>query len=69
MPERPPVASPLTSDDCRALGDCERKGRELIELLTACRECGLPMEDLEPIVATQFDRAVKLRARFFPDAV
>lgn len=56
----------LKSEHCRTLNIVLQEAANTRELIKACKDCNIPVEEGESENASQIDYASKIKARFFP---
>jgi hypothetical protein len=58
--------NPLNHQDCAVLKACQASCVETRELVNACKECGIPVEESEAQNNMQLDFATNVLKKFFP---
>jgi hypothetical protein len=62
-----PTASPLKDPDCDCLNKVLESAAHTRELLEACKDCGVPVDEAIAVNEQQAQLAAKLKGRFFPN--
>jgi hypothetical protein len=63
----PSYPNPLSAEDCAALTAIGQSCHGTSELIQACKDCGMPVEEQENANNAQIEYAKSLKAKFFPN--
>lgn len=67
MRAMPTYPNPLNEQDCAALTALGQSCHGTAELIQACKDCGLPMDEQEQANNAQRELAAALKRKFFPN--
>ena len=66
MSQLPPGANPLNHTHCDCLNKVLESIPQALQLVQACKDCGLDVSEFEQQFQQQLEMAQKLKAKFFP---
>lgn len=61
------ATSPLKPEDCTTLNGVLQHCFNTADLIEKCKNCGLPVEEMEAINNSHIEMAKNLKAQFFPN--